>query len=146
MCRFSKLLLFSIFFCKDGSDRLMKRASYSCSNFLCVVLASTAAFLEYCRCRLSCLPFVWHLFFIVTHTQRTTKAREVWITARTNRRKKWFPVSAAWSSGYVFFLDMNGWWKKMTRLVFGVLPLLQWGRVEGSVADLSFHYFSLKKV
>ena len=66
MCRFSKLLLFSFFFCKDGSDRLMKRASYSCCNFLCVVLA--AAYLKYHRCRLSCLPFVWHLFFIVTHT------------------------------------------------------------------------------
>ena len=60
MCRFSKLLLFSFFFCKDGSDRLMKRASYSCCNFLCVVLA--AAYLKYRRCRLSCLPFVWHFF------------------------------------------------------------------------------------
>ena len=48
------------------SDRLMKRASYSCCNFLCIVLA--AAYLKYHRCRLSCLPFVWHLFFIVTHT------------------------------------------------------------------------------
>ena len=66
MCRFSKLLLFSFFFCKDGSDRLMKRASYSCRNFLCIVLA--VAYLKYRLCRLSCLPFVWHLFFIVTHT------------------------------------------------------------------------------
>ena len=65
-CRFSKLLLFSFFFCKDGSDRLMKRASFSCCNFLCVVLA--AAYLKYRRCRLSCLPFVWHFFFFVTHT------------------------------------------------------------------------------
>ena len=47
MCRFSKLLLFSFFFCKDGSDRLMKRASYSC-KFLCVVLA--AAYLKYRWC------------------------------------------------------------------------------------------------
>ena len=61
MCRFSKLLLFSFFFCKDGSDRLMKRASYSCCNFLCVVLA--AAYLKYRLCHLSCLPFVWHPFF-----------------------------------------------------------------------------------
>ena len=53
MCRFSGLLLFSFFFCKDGSDRLMKRASHSCCNFLCVVLA--AAYLKYRRCRLSCL-------------------------------------------------------------------------------------------
>ena len=68
MCRFSKLLLFSFFFCKDGSDRLMKRASYSC-NFLCVVIA--AAYLKYRRCRLSCLPFVWHFFFFCdTHLSK----------------------------------------------------------------------------
>ena len=70
MCRFSNLLLFSFFFCKDGSDRLMKRASFSCCNFLCVVLAD--AYLKYRRCRLSCLPFVWHFFFIVTHTHTHT--------------------------------------------------------------------------
>ena len=75
MCRFSKLLLFSFFFCKDGSDRLMKRASYSC-NFLCVVLA--AAYLKYRRCRLSCLRFVWHFFFHCdthTHTHTHTHIR-----------------------------------------------------------------------
>ena len=60
MCRFSKLLLFSFFFSKDGSDRLMKRASYSCCNFLCIVLA--AAYLKYRRCCVSNLPFVWHFF------------------------------------------------------------------------------------
>ena len=70
MCRFSKLLLFSFFFCKDGSDRLMKRASYSCCNFLCIALA--AAYLKYRLCRLSCLPFGWHPFFIVTHTHTHT--------------------------------------------------------------------------
>ena len=76
MCRFSKLLLFFFFFfCKDGSDRLMKRASYSCCNFLCVVLA--AAYLKYRRCRLSCLPLVWHSFFIVTHTHTV---RESFVT------------------------------------------------------------------
>ena len=68
----TQLLLFSFFFCKDGSDRLMKRASFSCCNFLCVVLA--AAYLKYRRCRLSCLPFVWHFFFIVTHTHIPTHA------------------------------------------------------------------------
>ena len=73
MCRFSKLLLFSFFFCKDGSDRLMKRASFSCCNFLCVVLA--AAYLKYRRCRLSCLPFVWHFFSLWhTHTHTRTHA------------------------------------------------------------------------
>ena len=64
MCRISNC--FSFFFCKDDSDRLMKRASYSCCIFVCVVLA--AAYLKYRRYRLSCLPFVWHFFFIVTHT------------------------------------------------------------------------------
>ena len=76
MCRFSKLLLFSFFFCKDGSDRLMKRASYSCCNFLCIVLASAAAYLKYRLCRLSCLPFVWHPFFHCdthTHTRLSVK-------------------------------------------------------------------------
>ena len=70
MCRFSKLLLFSFFSCKDGSDRLMKRASYPCCNFLCVVLAAT--YLKYRRYRLSCLPFVWHFFHCDTHTHART--------------------------------------------------------------------------
>ena len=76
-CRFSKLLLFSFFFCKDGSDRLMKRASSSCCNFprLCVVLAAT--YLKYRQCRLSCLLFVWHLFSLsLTYTHTGTCARK----------------------------------------------------------------------
>ena len=81
MCRFSRLLLFSFFFCKDGSDRLMKRASFSCCSFICVVLA--AAYLKYRRCRLSCLPFVWHLFFHCdththTHTHRKKERGSLW--------------------------------------------------------------------
>ena len=94
MCRFSKLLLFSFFFCKEGSDRLMKRASYSCCNFLCVVLA--AAYLKYRLCRLSCLPFVWHLFFHCdthtrahahthTHTHTHTRARETFVKQQIKR-------------------------------------------------------------
>ena len=52
----------------------MKRASYSCCNFLCIVLAT--AYLKYRLCRLSCLPFVWHPpFFIVTHTHTHTHTR-----------------------------------------------------------------------
>ena len=47
----------------------MKRASFSCCNFLCVVLA--AAYLKYRRCRLSCLPFAWH-FFSLWHTHTHT--------------------------------------------------------------------------
>ena len=39
------------------------------ADFLCVVLA--AAYLKYRRCRLSCLPFVWHFFFHCdTHSAR----------------------------------------------------------------------------
>ena len=72
MCWFSKLLLFSFFFCNDGSDWLTKRASYSCCNFLCAVLA--AAYFKYRRCRLSCLSFVWHFFCIVTHTHMRAHA------------------------------------------------------------------------
>ena len=53
----------------------MKRASYSCCNFLCVVLA--AAYLKYRRCRLSCLPFVWH-FFSLWHTH-THRSQELWL-------------------------------------------------------------------
>ena len=47
----------------------MKRASFSCCNFLCVVLA--AGYLKYRWCRLSCLPFVWH-FFSLWHTHTHT--------------------------------------------------------------------------
>ena len=64
------MLLFSFYSCKDGSDRLMKRASYSCCNFLCVVFAAT--YLKYPRYRLSCLPFVWHFFHCDTHTHTHT--------------------------------------------------------------------------
>ena len=54
-------------------DWLRKRASYSCCNFLYVMVA--AAYLKYRRCRLSCLPFVWHFFSLshfVTHTHTHT--------------------------------------------------------------------------
>ena len=84
MCRFSKLLLFSFFFCKDGSDRLMKRASFSCCNFLCVVLAT--AYLKYRRCRLSCLPFDWHFFSLWhMHTHPIYKKR----TKKENINQQW---------------------------------------------------------
>ena len=74
MCRFSKLLLFSFFFCKDGSDRLMKQASYPCCNFLCIVLAAA-----YLKCRLSCLPFVWHFFFSLWHTHTHAHIQTLWL-------------------------------------------------------------------
>ena len=61
------------FFCKGGSDRLMKRASYSCCISLCVVLAAA-----HLKCRRYCLflPFVRHFFFIVTHTGTHTKKKK----------------------------------------------------------------------
>ena len=65
-CRFSKLFLI-FFFLYDGSDRLMKQASFS-YIFLCVVLAAT-----YLKCHWYHLPFVWNFLFIVTHTH--TRAR-----------------------------------------------------------------------
>ena len=66
--RFSKLLLFSFFFHKDGSDRLMKGASYSCCNFLCVVLA--VAYLKYWSpVSLVVLAIRLALFLIVTHAR-----------------------------------------------------------------------------
>ena len=52
----------------------MKRASYSCCNFLCVVFA--AAYLKSRRCRLSCLPFVRQFFSLWhTHAHTNTRAR-----------------------------------------------------------------------
>ena len=35
-------------------------------------LRCAATHLKYRRCRLSCLPFIWHFFFIVTHTHPHT--------------------------------------------------------------------------
>ena len=52
----------------------MKRASYSCCIFVCVVL--TAAYLKYRRYRSPCLPFVWHFFPCDTHTH--TASRILW--------------------------------------------------------------------
>ena len=63
---------FSVFSCKDDSDRRMKRASSSCCIFVCVVLA--AAYLKYRRYCLSCLPFAWHLFHWHTHTHACARA------------------------------------------------------------------------
>ena len=66
MCRFSKLLLFSFFFCKDGSDRLMKRASYSCCNFF--LRCAYCCLLEVSPVSLVVLAIRLAIFFIVTHT------------------------------------------------------------------------------
>ena len=81
VCRFSKLLLFSFFFCscKDGSDRLMKRASYSCCKFLCVVLAS-GCLLEVSPVSLVVLAIRLAFFFFVTRTPPNTHARTHWLT------------------------------------------------------------------
>ena len=93
MCRFSKLLLFSFFFCKDGSDRLMKRASFSCCKFLCVVLA--AAYLKCRRCRLSCLPFVWY-FFSLWHTHTHTHTSVSHRSSRKSAQLKRSFTKFAW--------------------------------------------------
>ena len=54
--------------------------SFSCCNFLCVVLA--AAYLKYRRCRLSCLPFVWH-FFSLWHTHTHTHTHTIKVSRDT---------------------------------------------------------------
>ena len=96
MCRFCKpSSLF--FFCEDGSDRLMKRASYSCCNFLCVELADT--YLKYRRCRLSCLPFGWHFFFIVTHTHTHHRSKD--IDRNTKKSHGWVEVAVEIWSAFV---------------------------------------------
>ena len=43
-----------------------------------------AAYLKYRRCRLSCLPFVWHFFFIVTHTHTPRQTHFSAYTQRSN--------------------------------------------------------------
>ena len=77
MCRISNC--FSFFFCKDGSDRLMKPASYSCCIF-CLRCACMLLTWSNRRCRMSCLPFVWHFFSIVTWQASSGKVldRKVW--------------------------------------------------------------------
>ena len=72
MCRISILLLFSFFFCKDGSDRLMKPASYSCCNFT-LRCAWCCCLLEVSPVSLVVLAIRLALSFIVTHTHTHTK-------------------------------------------------------------------------
>ena len=84
MCRFSKLLLFSFFSCKDGSDRLMKRASYSCCNFfaLCLLLLTWSIAGIVCRaCHSSGTFFMWH-----THTYYLSSFSETHTHTRTHTR------------------------------------------------------------
>ena len=69
MCRFSKLLLFSFFFCKDGSDRLINRASYSCCA-CCYLLEASPVSLVVLAIRL----FLF-FFHCDTHTHMHTPAR-----------------------------------------------------------------------
>ena len=62
-------LLFFLF-CNVGSDRLMKRSSLFLRYFS---LQLACCYLKYCRYRLSCLLFIRHFLFIVTHSH--TRAR-----------------------------------------------------------------------
>ena len=64
----------SFFFCKDGSDWLMKRASHSCCNFLCVVLAA-AYLLEVLPVSLFVLTIRLAHFFVVTHIRTLARTR-----------------------------------------------------------------------
>ena len=63
-------LLFFLF-CNVGSDRLMKRSSFFSQYFS---LQRACCYLKYCRYRLSCLLFIRHFLFIVTHSH--TRVRE----------------------------------------------------------------------
>ena len=106
----------------------MKRASYSCCNFLCMVLA--AAYLKYRLCRLSCLPFVWHpLFFIVTHTHTHTPEVQVRIPPTSSEcpaitymamgfRPCSFPVGGMYVKGIGRLTKVK---KKSTRFSFPLL-------------------------
>ena len=64
-------LLFFVF-CNVGSDRLMKRSSLFLQYFS---LQRACCYLKYCRYRLSCLLFIRHFLFIVTHTHTHTHTR-----------------------------------------------------------------------
>ena len=61
------LLLF--LFCNVGSERLMKRSSLFLQYFS---LQRACCYLKYCRYRLSCLLFIRHFLFIVTHSHTHT--------------------------------------------------------------------------
>ena len=51
------------------TQRLLASAGHIGAGSSCLFwLNLAAAYLKYRLCRLSCLPFVWHPFFIVTHT------------------------------------------------------------------------------
>ena len=63
---------FSFFlFCNVGSDRLMKRGSLFLQYFS---LQRACCYLKYCRYRLSCLLFIRHFLFIVTHSHTRVRA------------------------------------------------------------------------
>ena len=91
-------LFFSV---KDGSDRLEKQPSYSCCNFLCIVLAATH--LKYRRYH---LPFVGHIFFHCdTHTHTHTHSPSPGFGAGLRLHdfqtcQRWQPLLAlsSWSS------------------------------------------------
>ena len=84
----------------------MKRASFSCCNFLCVVLA--AAYLKYRRCRLSCLPFVWDFFSLWhTHTHSRQSQKKGPFTSPTLKKN---PLQLQLSR----LLSLRPWWPTTT--------------------------------
>ena len=71
MCGLSKILLFSVLYGWQFST--VETGLLLLYIYFCAVLA--AAYLKYCWCRLQCLPFVWHFFFLCeTHTHTHTHA------------------------------------------------------------------------
>ena len=111
------------FFCKGGSDRLMKRASYSCCISLCVVLAAA-----HLKCRRYCLflPFVRHFFFIVTHTGTHTHTH-------THKKKKKITHTRPIATFTVFCFSE-----------FHVLRLLMKSSFVGCLRPSNVHRVSLK--
>ena len=125
----------------------MEQASFSCCSFLCVVLA--AACLKYRRCRLSCLPFVWHLFFHCdTHTHMYPELNLLvkWFAKRVHVWTCSAKRSPALSSQpllcLIFFPDGNrpssdgnhSWWKGEQR---GYFHHVQDARLIGIQRDLA---------
>ena len=102
-------LLFFLF-CNVGSDRLMKRSSLFLQYFS---LQRACCYLKYCRYRLSCLLFIRHFLFIVTHSRDTrVRARAHTHThthARAHARTHTHIVHAGWVV-FVLFIFFRFTW------------------------------------
>ena len=104
-------LLFFVF-CNVGSDRLMKRSSLFLQYFS---LQRACCYLKYCRYRLSCLLFIRHFLFIVTHTHTHTRVRAHTHThtrarARTHTHTHTHIVHAGWVVFVLFIYFFRFTW------------------------------------